>query len=143
MSFCTRQFNSSATHTTSSDGHGDQKLLPAWSARLVGLSCASTPMMNTTTTPSSANTRGSGNHCSLQFASFRPKRTRRPSVAAVWVFSKAVLVSRVRNSQMNWLGCRPGGAAGAREHENVSLRVDGHAGGLAQIHILGELQQIG
>src|SRR4029077_6995399 len=73
------------------NGTSAQKLLPAWIARLVGLSCASTPRMNTTTTPRSANTSGSGNHCSLQFASFKPKRTRRPSDTAVCVFCKVVL----------------------------------------------------
>ena len=52
-------------------GIRDQKPLPPWMAKSTGLSPAATPIRKTTTIPTSANTRGSGNQRSLQLEARR------------------------------------------------------------------------
>src|ERR1700723_2797138 len=59
------------------NGISDQKPLPPWMARSVGFSPAATPIRKTTTMPTSAKTRGSGNQRSLQLESATPMRARR------------------------------------------------------------------
>src|SRR5215469_11591094 len=95
-------------------GTRDQKLFPAWIARLAGVSPTASPIRKTTATPSRAKTKGSGNQRSVQLAITSPHCARRPSdwreTAVRSAVMEHVLLAGFQSGALDDFDLGPGGS---------------------------------